>query len=318
MGPGLVILSAALWATVGVATGLVPSESRWPPEMLALSRLALAGPILLLLGLLESRGAFGLLVRLDRRALAIFAMAAAIFQISIFHAFPLIGPAACVFISVGMKPVFGALWMRVSGGAPLSSRDKLAAALGVFGIFLLSVEQFGTASGASWFAGAALATVAAAAFVAMAFSVSELSGASPTLVSGAGLCLASLVVLVAIAAALTGGVIDMGPIRVDRYSVSLVGYLVLFPTAVAYVAFSLGMRHCSKAFAGLSAAMVEPAVAAVLACWLLAESFSSLQVVGGLAMLAVAALCILSGKQDDAAAGAPRAALPKGSAAARV
>ena len=317
MGPGLVLMSAMLWATVGVATGLMPEGSRWPPEVLALSRLALAGPILLLVALAQCRDAARALALLDRRALVTFAVGAAVFQISLFHAFALIGAAAAVFVSVGLKPVFGAIWTRISGGAALSRREALGAVLGVIGLCLLSIEEIGTPEGASWLAGVALAATGAAAFVAMAFSVSRLSEASPVLVSGAGLSLAAVVILGVIGIASAGGLIDLGPIRIDRPSVSLAVYLAVFPTAVAYIAFSLGMRHCSSIFAGLTAAMVEPAIAAMLACWLLAETFSLLQAAGGATLMAVAALSVTGGKPGEASvqkqqSPLPRITVPKG------
>ena len=48
LGAGLVIMAAALWATVGVAVKLVPAAAELPPEALGLARTLSAGPLVLL------------------------------------------------------------------------------------------------------------------------------------------------------------------------------------------------------------------------------------------------------------------------------
>ena len=74
----------------------------------------------------------------------------------------------------------------------------------------------------------------------------------------------------------------------DRRLLALLAYLGLGPTALAYLCYCGGIARCSSTCAGLIASMVEPAIAAFLAVWLLGERLSPATGIGcGLLMLAM-------------------------------
>ncbi|WP_365967741.1 EamA family transporter [Mesorhizobium sp.] len=71
----------------------------------------------------------------------------------------------------------------------------------------------------------------------------------------------------------------------DWRSLSVLIYLGLGPTALAYVCYCAGVARCRSAVAGLVASMIEPAVAAGLAFLFLNETLTAWQTLGCLMLL---------------------------------
>jgi DME family drug/metabolite transporter len=61
---------------------------------------------------------------------------------------------------------------------------------------------------------------------------------------------------------------------------TLVAYLALGPTVLAYVIYCAGMARCRSASAGLVASMIEPGLAALLGWAILGENLSVFQALG--------------------------------------
>lgn len=291
-GIPMVMAAAALWATVGVATELVPEAATVPPDAMGLARMVVAGPLLLAVALV-TRGRPALRAsRIDAARLVQFALSGALFQICLFRCFPLLGVTLAVFITVCLPPVLAMLWTLLRGTAVPTWGTIMAFALALAGLSAISVTAFQGGSAATNPLGLAYAVVASIAFVAMTFATRSLAATAPSLViAGAGLLASGMVLVAVLAIAAPGSLAEVTAGLGDPRLAALLVYLGLGPTALAYLCYCGGIARCSSTCAGLIASMVEPAIAAFLAAWLLGERLSPETGIGcGLLMLAMAVL----------------------------
>lgn len=293
-GLGLVMAAAALWATVGVATQLLPLQQSLSQDLLGVARMALGGPILLLIAALLGQASLPAFRRLDRPRLAGFALGSMVFQVCLFRAFESLGVTATVFLTVCLPPLLSCTWSWARRGQNLAPATALALGLAVTGLLVFALATGRTATPRAG-EGLALALLASAAFVLMSNTARDLTRAGgPLLVAGSGLTLAGLGLLLAVlvldpaAMALPSG--QAWPV------LSLVTYLVLGPTALAYVAYCSGLARCRSASAGLVASMVEPGLAAILGWAILGERLSPGQALG-CALIATAMLVLWRAEQ---------------------
>jgi DME family drug/metabolite transporter len=113
--------------------------------------------------------------------------------------------------------------------------------------------------------------------------------APPMLVAGLGLTLSGLMFSAAIPVLPGLDLPVLWSLTADPRLVALVVYLAAIPTALAYVCYCAGMARCRSTGAGLTASMIEPAIAALLAAGFLQERLGESEVIGclllGLAIL---------------------------------
>lgn len=284
LGAGLVIAAAALWATVGVAVNLVPAAAQLPPEALGLARTVLAGPLVLLAAGRGLRSLPHVLRTLDRPALAGFALAGVIFQVCLFRSFDALGVTLTVVLTVCLPPVIAMVW-SLARGLPFGRGALMALGLAILGLCLCASAKGldGPQDQRAW--GLFLAFAASLAFVWMSVAARSLShSAPPILVAGLGLTLSGLV-FCALLPVLPGVTLPILQSLVsDPQLLGLVVYLAAVPTALAYVCYCAGMARCRSTGAGLTASMIEPAIAALLAAWLLHERLAPAEIVGCLLM----------------------------------
>jgi DME family drug/metabolite transporter len=269
VGTALVCLSAALWATVGVAVGLMRPAVQLDSVSVALVRTALGAA-----GLLAVAGLLGrpLLTRaLPLRALAVFGLAGAVFQICLFRAFAEVGVTVTVAVTVCLPPlivtVLTALQARRLPGWPVVAA-LLTASLGVF----LIVQPTDLTAGANsvGIGGVTLLVLASVAFSAVALAARHICQVCDPVV-GTGLGLAVCATVLAVYGAFSGG-LSLAPLAgLGRNDAAILLYLGLGATAGAYLAFSVGLTFCRSSASGLVASMIEPALAAVMATVLLGE-----------------------------------------------
>lgn len=289
-GLGLVMAAAALWATVGVATQLLPLQQSISQDLLGVARMALGGPIILLVAALLGQTSLPAFRRLDPPQLAGFALGSMVFQVCLFRAFESLGVTATVFLTVCLPPLLSCAWSWARRGQNLAPATALALGLAVTGLLVFALATGQSAATPRAGEGLALALLASAAFVLMSNTARDLTRAGgPLLVAGSGLTLAGLGLLLAVlfldpaAMALPSG--QAWPV------LSLVTYLVLGPTALAYVAYCSGLARCRSASAGLVASMVEPGLAAILGWAILGERLTPGQALG-CALITVAMLVL--------------------------
>lgn len=281
----LVMLAAALWATVGVASELFPKGRALPDEVYGFVRTAIAGPALLLCALVAG-GAGQIRPRAGSvRGFLVFGLCCALFQIGLFRSFTYLGVTVTVFLTVCLPPVIAVGWSLLRR-TERPSRDLLAAmGLAVVGLaaFVLPVDTGGAGGGMASGVGPGLAfsVMASVAFVAMSHAGRALCAEHrPLLVAGLGLSLTA-VVLAPVAVVMWPAAWGWaGVARVDWRDAGMLVYLGLVPTALAYLCYCSGMARCRSALAGLVASMIEPAVAAGLAFLFLREVLGLWEVAG--------------------------------------
>ncbi|MDO8881501.1 DMT family transporter [Pseudotabrizicola sp.] len=272
-GIALVLLAATLWATVGIGAQLVPASSDIPPEVLGLARTAIAGPVILLVAVFILGPNAMLSTRLDPNSLIIFAASNAVFQIGLFRCFILLGVTVTVFLTVCLPPVMAMVWNWLRRREPVTIGNVIALAHAVVGLGMF-VDDRGLGNAVATSAqGLSTAVVASFAFVTMSEAVRSLSRTSPPLmIAGAGLSLSCLMLLVLLPVVSSVGLATLTAGLGDPAALTLILYLGLGPTALAYVCYCTGIAKCRSALVALIASMIEPAVAAGLAVWILSDA----------------------------------------------
>ena len=278
-GIAQVMLAAALWGTVGVSTKLVTSVAMLPQEVLGFARLAIGGPVLLLLVAVIARSSLRTALAFNPFWLLCFAAGCAVFQVCLFQAFVLLEVTTTVFITVCLPPVMSMTVSLLSGHRSVTPGGLAALAIAILGIAIFTVSGFKSLEGATRIHGLALAVIASAAFVLMSSASRQLTKtASPLLVAGTGLTLSALVLLVMLSFWRFDAVASAAAIQWD--TLWLIIYLGIGPTALAYVLYCSGMSQCRSTSLGLVASMFEPAFAALLAWFLLNERLSPAEFLG--------------------------------------
>lgn len=295
-GIGMVMMAAALWATVGVAVQMTPGAQRIPELVLAAARTGIAGPMLLAIWMLALGGGRVEFLRLAAGPLVIFALASSVFQICLFRCFAQLGVTAAVFLTVCLPPILGWVWSVLRGQGGLSKQSGFALALAVAGVVLVSLggqvdAQKGGATGRMALHGLGNGVLASVAFVVMSYAAAALSrDARPILIAGAGLTL-SAIILTGLALG-SGGFAVVGTFAdgAARLPMLLVLYLGLLPTALAYLCYCTGMARCRTPVVGLVASMIEPLLAMLFATVLLGEHVSQPMTVGCILLMAAMVL----------------------------
>lgn len=273
-----IMAAAALWATVGVASRMVPASESLSDVVLGISRMAVGGPVILVLALMTRLDGLAAVRRLDPLQLLTFAAACAVFQVCLFRAFTLLGVTATVFLTVCLPPLLACGWSVVRGRQSMSAAGVLALGLAVVGLALFAVGH-GAAAPQGMAPGLALALAASVAFVVMTESARDMTRkVGPLIVAGAGLSLAGLMLLLGLVMVDPEAIAP--PIQDGWKMIALVVYLGLGPTALAYVIYCSGVARCRSASVGLIASMVEPGLAALLAWMVLSEKLGLVEVLG--------------------------------------
>jgi DME family drug/metabolite transporter len=280
-GLALVMLAAALWATVGVASQLVPHDLGVPDEIFGFARTAVAGPALLVFALLAG-GIANVVPRSGSwRQFLLFGACCAIFQIGLFRSFSLIGVTVTVFLTVCLPPIIAVAWTVWRSSEKVSKQILSAMLMAIIGLIAFSSAETSGGGMGTVLLGLGFSLAASVAFVVMSHSARRLTrNHSPLLVSGLGLSVTALI-LAPVALLVSPVSWSVLPAALgDWRSSSVLLYLGLVPTALAYVCYCSGMARCHTAIAGLVASMIEPAVAAGLAFLFLRELLSPWEVMG--------------------------------------
>ncbi|RWM10422.1 DMT family transporter [Mesorhizobium sp.] len=302
-GLALVMCAAAFWAAVGVVSRLVPPEFAIPDEVYGFARTIVAGPAMLLMALVTGSTRKVKASVSGSSGFLLFGISCAIFQVCLFRSFTLLGVTITVFLTVCLPPVIAVFWSLRKIGEPISRQVLLALAISTMG--LLAFVSIDTASGhpLDLTLGLALSLLASAAFVLMTNAARSLSvDYSPIFVSGLGLVIASLVLAPAAMTIAPHGLMHLRAAMGDWRSLSVLIYLGLGPTALAYVCYCAGMARCRSAVAGLVASMIEPAVAAGLAFLFLNETLTAWQTLGCLMLLTAIVILWLDEQRSSVAA----------------
>lgn len=284
LGVFAILTTAVLWGTTGTAATFAPS----------VSPLAMGAVALGVGGILQAAIAVPAIRREWRALLAhrglVFtgALAVFIYPLAFYSSMRLAGVAVGTVVSLASAPIFSGIIERVTSRTLLSPRWLAATVLGITGSALLCVAQMSDTSSptAQRITGIALGLLAGLTYALYSWAVHTLMGrgvhraAAMGSVFGAG-GLALMPVLIATGAPL-----------LESSETFLVGaYMALIPMFLGYVLFGIGLTQVTPSTA-TTLTLAEPAVATLLAVFIVGESLPAIGWVGIVAL--ASSLLVLS------------------------
>lgn len=277
----LVVVAALLWGTTGTAAFFIGTEVS--PVAIGAATMGCGGVVLVLLGGMASAR-----VLLDRGArlwLGLAVLGVVVYPLTFYWGMSLAGIAVGNVVALGLGPsVVAVLEWAVDKSAP-SGRWWVAVAVALTGVVLMGsakVELGGDRVG-NMATGVLLAILAGISYGLYTYACGRLidRGHTPRAVVGAVFGGGSPFLLVVLF--FVGAGLFASPV-----SISLVGYLVLGPMVIAYLAFSQALLTVRSSTVA-TIALLEPVVAGALAVLVVGERLGPFALVGGaLVFLAIA------------------------------
>lgn len=283
---GLAEVAAAsvLWGTGGLAVQLVRQHDPLSPVTISAWRMAVAAGVLLLALLALRRG--GELVDLARtrpRQLLALGVGTAAYQGFYFASVTQVGVAVSTVVSLGLAPVLLTVAESVRHRR-VPSRGRLTVlAAALVGLLLVSVAGHESATGPAPVAGVLLALASGTTYALTMAAGGSVSRQAPPLVLTTGMTLVGAAVLLPCLALVDGPLVTADPA-----ALAWLAYLGVLTMAVAYVLLYAGLRVVAPSTA-VTASLVEPVTAAVVAAVVLSESLGPAAAVGILLVLGAVA-----------------------------
>ena len=276
-GRGLVEVAAAsvLWGTGGLAVQLVRESEPLSPVTISAWRMAGAAAVLLLVLLASRRG--GALVALARahpRQLLVVGVGTAAYQGLYFVSVTQVGVAVSTVVSLGLAPVLLTVADAVRHRRAPSRGRSLVLLAALTGLLLVSVAGHESATGPDPVSGVLLAVASGTTYALTTAAGGSVSRTSSPLVLTTGMTLVGAAVLLP-CLALVDGPRTTG----DPVALAWLAYLAVLTMALAYVLLYSGLREVAPSTA-VTASLVEPVTAAVVAAVVLGESLGPAAVVG--------------------------------------
>lgn len=275
----LLVLAGVLWGTGGLAGAVLQSTAGIGPVAVAAYRLLVGGGLAAVV--VVATGKTGLLWA-ARGRLVVSGVLLAEFQAAYQVAVAQISVSLATLITIGCVPVFVAGVSAARERRLPATHTLVAIAGSLVGLVLLSGGPAG-ADGWRTLSGVTMSLLAGAGFAALTLITARPVAGQPA-VTAFGLLLGGVLLL-------PFALVDGMAVPLTADVLTLVAYLGLVPTAVAYGAYFLGLRHAHPTAAAL-ATMLEPLTATVLAVIWHDEHLTAAGVLG--AGLIAAALAIAS------------------------
>lgn len=274
-GTALLVVAGVLWGAGGLAGSYLADRAGVGPVAVAAYRLLCGGALIVLYATATGRRFTGSAGAAGWTRVGLSGLLLATFQAAYFAAVAATSVGLATLTTMVAVPVLitvGTAWLdrRVP-----DARTAGAVALAVVGLFLL----LGGAGvpGGPVLAGAALALLAAASFATLSLWHARSDAASDAGDLGLGFLAGGLVLLpFALASGMTL------PLRPD--ALGALGFLVLLPTAVAYVAYFTALRR-SRPGAAVIGVLLEPLTATALSVAFADERLSAVQIAGAVLVL---------------------------------
>lgn len=295
----LVCTAAVLWGTTGVANTLLAGPAV-DPALVGLVRTTL-GALCLLLAAEALRLPWA--GRLPLHLLAIFGLAGAVFQVCLFAAFVQVGVTVTVAVTV-CAPVILVVMQEAAGEQRWPERGMavaiVIAAVGVVLALTNDTSVGGIVDGVDW-QGAGLLSAASVAFAVVA-SVARVMARDVHPLRATGLGLGVTAGVLALVVLCSPG-LDLATLgRLPATDMAILGYTGVVATGLAYLAFVVGLHRSRSAAAGLTATLIEPGVAALLAALMLHERLLPSEAAGCMLMLVAMVVLFLAEKRAGRAA----------------
>ena len=255
----LVLLGAVLWGTTGTAQTFMPQTIH--PLVVGASRLALGGFTLLIILLIMRKIDFR---NWPWKATIYAAISMAVFQYLFFSSVRLTGVAIGTVVTIGSAPVFSGLveWVIVKRRP---TRVWLSATvLAIMGCALLFLNKDGIVVNPI---GVAMSLGAGSLFAVYALVNKEVLDHVPAVPAVAVIFSMSAVILLPFLFLFETEGLLTGP------GVSVVLYLGIAATSIAYILFSTGLKHIPSSSA-VTLSLAEPLTAALLSVIVVGEQLA--------------------------------------------
>jgi DME family drug/metabolite transporter len=281
----LIVLSAVLWGTVGVAVKAIYGLSDTNPLSIGFLRLAISVPALFIAGRLVLGERMFRVARRDGALMLLLGVTIALYQVCYFGAIARVGVAIAVLVTLCTAPVIVALLSLWLFREKLTSKLMLALAFALLGTVLLVGIQPNSAGGqANTAIGVLLALLSAFGYAVVTLCSRLIAGRyhplqSLTIGFGTG-------ALILLPFALLNGFVLSYPVS----GWVLLLYLGLVPTVLAYVLFLEGIRHTTATAASITT-LLEPLTSTLLAWLFFKEQLGVFGLLG--AMLLLGAIVLL-------------------------
>jgi drug/metabolite transporter, DME family len=283
---GLTEVAAAsvLWGTGGLAVQLIREHDALSPITISAWRMVIAAVVLLVLLLTLRRGReLRDLARARPRQLLAVGVGTAAYQGFYFVSVTQVGVAVSTVVSLGVAPVLltAADALRQRRTPDRARLVVLAAAL--TGLVLVSLAGHRTSTGPAPAAGVLLALASGTTYALTTAAGGSISRHASPLVLTSGMTLVGAATLVPCLALVDGPLVTTDPV-----ALAWLAYLGALTMALAYVLLYSGLRVVAPSTA-VTASLVEPVTAAVVAAVVLSEALDAAAVVGILLVLGAVA-----------------------------
>lgn len=281
----LIVLSAVLWGTVGVAVKALYGLADTNPISIGFFRLVVSVPALLLARwFTQSRHTFHLASWQDLGLMLLIGVLMALYQVCYFAAIVQVGVAIAVLVTLCTAPVLVALFSAGLLREQVTQRVLLALIGALAGTALLVVGQpSAEAVNQNTAQGVLLALGSAFSYAMLTLCIRALARRyDPFQPITIGFSVGASVLL---PFALSTGFVTSYPIA----GWALLIYLGLVPTAIAFALFLYGMRSTTATTASI-VTLLEPLTSTALAWLLFSERLGPLSLLGAVLLLGVIAL----------------------------
>lgn len=274
---GLAEVAAAsvLWGTGGLAVQLIREHDPLSPVTISAWRMAIAA-VVLLAALLALRrvGELLALARARPRQLVVVGVGTAAYQGLYFVSVTQVGVAVSTVVSLGLAPVLLTVAEAVRDRrAPAGSRLVILGAA-LVGLLLVSVAGHAASTGPAPVAGVLLAAASGTTYALTTAASGSISRESSPLVLTSGMTLVGAAALLPCLAFVEGPRTTSDPL-----AAVWLAYLGALTMALAYVLLYSGLRAVTPSTA-VTASLVEPVTAAVVAAVVLSEALGPAAVLG--------------------------------------
>ena len=276
-----VVVAASLWGTTGTVAHFIGGGIS--PLVIGGATMGVGGAILLILGGFRAAS----LMTLPQTARWVWAggVGVVVYPLAFYQGMHLAGVAVGNIIALGSGPIVVALIEWVVYRRRPSWGWTAATALAVAGIVLLATADLAATSAEpeGLLPGIGLALLAGVSYALFSFAMGHImaTGHSPRSTLGAVFGAGGIPLLLLL------GVWGI-PAEASAGALGLLGYLILGPMVLSYLFFARGLRVLTSSSV-LTIALVEPAVATVLAITVVGERFDLAGAVG-LALILVAVI----------------------------
>jgi len=302
----LVLAAAVLWGTTGTAQALGPDGL--DPLLVGAGRLVLGGALLVAYAV-ASRAWTRRTGRLSPRDLAVAAACVAAYQLCFFAGVARAGVAVGTLIAIGSAPVFTGLVGWLAGQGRPSRVWAVATMLAVAGCAALVLGGHGPDAGTGGRAlsgpdplGVVLALGAGLSYAGYTVGSKRLvstvgpTGAMAAVFGSAGLLLLPVLVI---------RIATVGADAAPAGTVSVVVYLAVVPTALAYLLFGRGLEGLHPPVVA-TLSLAEPLVASILGVAVLGEPVTPLRLAGAAFIFAGLATSMLAARPPRPPPNSPR------------